>query len=270
MLIINNLKSLIHCLLCILVGFIVFSCTHDEMNHSPENDYAVKNNDSIKDAELKVKKLSKTIQIEKNDTLEQRIIEAGLIDIQEVDSSLMVDVKYSSQDNFMKIDLYGHLNKIYLQKEVAERLSLAQKALKEKDSTLSLLVYDGVRPLSVQKRMWKALDTIPFHERIKFVSNPKNGSIHNYGCAVDLTIFDLESNEILDMGAGYDDLRKIAYPRYEQAYLESGELTKEQYENRVLLRSVMRKGGFWVIQTEWWHFNAFTREKAKELYKVVE
>lgn len=253
------------------MSLIAFSCVENNKSNSTKK--------SLKDSldtyemnldSIKVKSLSSVKQVEKIDSLEQRIIDSGLVDIQQIDSTLMINVKYSSLDNFMKMDLYGSLNRIYLQKEVAERLSKAQKALKNIDSTLSLLVYDGVRPRSVQQRMWDALDTIPFKERIKFVSNPKNGSLHSYGCAVDLTIFDLKHETVLDMGANYDDLRKIAYPKFEKEFLESGELTEKQYKNRKLLRLVMRKGGFWVIPTEWWHFNAFTREKAKELYEVVE
>jgi D-alanyl-D-alanine dipeptidase len=271
MLIINILKKRGHLFCCISICFLAFSCIENSDNNKSEKPIA----DSLLRGDLKfdtikVKSLSKVKKVIKIDSLEQRIIDSGLVDIQEVDSTILIDVKYSSLDNFMKKDLYGSLNRIYLQKEVAERLSTAQKALKEQDSTLSLLVFDGVRPRSVQQRMWDALDTIPFHERIKFVSNPKNGSLHSYGCAVDLTIYDHKTDTLLDMGAGYDDLRKIAYPRYEEEFLESGELTKLQYRNRKLLRSVMRKGGFWVIATEWWHFNAFSREKAKELYEVVE
>jgi len=157
---------------------------------------------------------------------------------------------------------------VYLQPSVAEDLIKCQNALKEIDSNLTLLVYDGVRPRSVQQIMWDALD-MPIHEKTKFVSNPKNGSIHNYGAAVDLTISDSLGNPI-DMGAGYDDIRKIAYPRHEKAYLDSGLLSLDQIENRKLLRKVMKAGGFWNIQTEWWHFNRYNRDKAKSLFEIVE
>lgn len=202
--------------------------------------------------------------------LEQRLIDAGLVDIQKVDSSLRVNVKYATTDNFVGMVLYKNYDKVYLQPEVAKRLAKANKALKEIDSTFTFLVYDGTRPRSVQQKMWDALDTLPVRQRTRFVSNPKNGSIHNFGSAVDLTIFDTKTNQPLDMGAGYDDIRKIAYPRHEEKFLKSGELTTKQVENRKLLRRVMRKGGFWVIQTEWWHFNAFSRPKAKELFDIVE
>lgn len=202
------------------------------------------------------------------DTLEQQLIDSGLVNIQDLIPGILVDVRYSDTNNFMRTDVYGHLNRIYLQPTVAADLKKAQENLKEKDSSLTLLVYDGVRPRSVQQFMWDMLD-MPIHEKTKFVSNPKNGSVHNFGAAVDLTIAD--TNGIpLDMGAGYDDSRKIAYPRFEQVYLDSGLLSLEQVENRKLLRSVMRAGGFWGIQTEWWHFNRYSRARCMELFTILE
>jgi len=202
--------------------------------------------------------------------IELQLIKAGLVNIQDIDSSLIVDVLYATDNNFMNRVIYPEYDKVYLQPEIAKRLSIAQQKLKAIDSTLSLVVLDGARPLSVQQEMWDAMDTIPFNERVNFLSNPANGSVHNYGCAVDLSIIDLKTGYWLDMGAGYDDLRKIAYPRHEEEFLASGELTKEQVDNRKLLRKVMKAGGFWVIETEWWHFNGLSREKAKEKYEIIE
>ena len=200
--------------------------------------------------------------------LEDMLIENGLVDIQSVDSTLLIDVRYSSINNFMKEDVYGDLEKIYLQKTVAIDLKKCNDYLKTIDSTLVLIVYDGVRPRSVQQKMWDVLD-LPIQDKIKFVSNPKNGSIHNYGCAVDLSIAKI-NGDTLDMGAGYDDIRKIAYPRHEASFLKSGELSALQVDNRKLLRSVLKKGGFYNIQTEWWHFNRYNRATAKSLYKIIE
>lgn len=202
------------------------------------------------------------------DTLEQKIIDAGLVNIQDIDPSILVELRYSTENNFMEKDVYGEMTRAYAQVSVAEDLSKCQSYLKSIDSSLSLLVYDAVRPRSVQQYMWDILD-MPVHEKTKFVSNPKNGSIHNYGCAIDLTIAD-QDGKPLDMGAGYDDIRKIAYPRHEQAYLDSGLITLQHIENRELLRDVMKSGGFWNIQTEWWHFNRYNRSKAKELYEIIE
>lgn len=204
------------------------------------------------------------------DSVETKLMqESNLIDIQTLNTQIMVDLKYAGTDNFMKMKLYERLDKAYLQKDVAERLAKCQTFLRNINPDLHLLVYDAVRPVSVQQKMWDALDTIPVAMRTKFVSNPANGSIHNYGAAVDLTICD--ANRIpLDMGAGYDDIRQIAYPRLEVQFLASGELTQEQIDNRKLLRKVMASQSFTNIATEWWHFNACTRTAAKEKYLILE
>jgi zinc D-Ala-D-Ala dipeptidase len=204
------------------------------------------------------------------DTLGPKLEAAGLIDIQTLHEGIMVDLKYASADNFMHTNVYGGLSRAFLQPEVANRLVKVQRYLDEHHPDLCLLVYDAVRPRSVQKIMWDLLDSIPVHERTKFVSNPKNGSLHNYGCAVDLTLFDKKKGGVLDMGAAYDDIRKIAYPQLEAQFLQSGELTKEQHQNRLLLRNAMKQGGFWVLPTEWWHFNAYHRENAKAKYAIIE
>jgi len=202
------------------------------------------------------------------DSLEQSIIDAGLVNIQDSIPGILVDLKYSTLDNFMEEDVYGHMSRAYLQPEVAASLKKSQESLKERDSSLTLLVFDAVRPRSVQQIMWDIVD-LPVWEKGKFVSNPANGSVHNYGCAVDLTIAQNDGTP-LDMGAGYDDPAKIAYPRHEQAYLDSGMLSTDQIANRELLRAVMRDGGFWGIGTEWWHFNRYSRAKAKTMYKILE
>lgn len=200
--------------------------------------------------------------------LEKRLIASGLIDIQKIIPDILIDLRYSSVNNFMRTDVYGDLEKVYLQPEVADKLKMVQDYLKEKDSSLTLLVFDGVRPRSVQQIMWDTVD-IPLYRRGKFVSNPKNGSLHNYGAAVDISIAKITGKE-LDMGTPYDDTSALAYPEREAYFLKTGELTNEQYQNRLLLREVMRKGGFWNIQTEWWHFNAMNREQAKGKYVIIE
>jgi D-alanyl-D-alanine dipeptidase len=179
------------------------------------------------------------------------------------------DLKYATSDNFMHRVLYDTLKAVYIQKNIAARLAKCQETLSKIDPDLHLLVYDGLRPLSVQWEMWTALDTIPAAQRGKFVSNPRNGSVHNYGAAVDITICDA-NRKPLDMGAGYDDIRRIAYPGLEAQFLASGELTEQQVANRRLLRRVMRSQGFINIPTEWWHFNAYPRAVVKGKYRIVE
>lgn len=192
----------------------------------------------------------------------------NLVDIKSVDTTLLVNLKYATPDNFMGVVLYDTIRKAYLQKEVAERLGKSQKYLNSIQPGYRLLIYDAIRPVSVQVKMWNALDTIPAKERGKFVSNPKKRSVHNFGCAVDLTIVN-DQGEVLDMGAGYDDFRPIAFPSKEKEFLESGELTQEQLKNRVLLRRVMRFSRFYNIPSEWWHFNAFSRSSASKNFPFL-
>ncbi len=253
----------------LVIIFLLHSCTHNSNTHSRYESSTIQ----VVKVEFKESLpiddtlLAQQLKISR---LEKKLLDSGLVNILDVDSTIQVDVKYSTTDNFVGIDLYGELSSIYFQPEIAERLKTVQSALKEIDSSLSLLIYDGTRPVSVQRKMWNALDTIPVNDRVKFVSNPKNGSIHNYGCAVDLTIMDIETNDTLDMGAGFDDPRKIAYPKFEKDFLKNGELTQEQFANRLLLRKVMRSGGFWVLPTEWWHFNGFSRNVAKQKFSPIE
>ena len=216
--------------------------------------------------------------VDNHEELERRALDSlvsarmkaiGLVDIRTVNDQISVDLKYATDDNFTKHQLYDTLRKLFLQEDVAIRLSKAQKFLDSLHSGYRLLVYDGVRPVQVQKEMWDALDSIPPLNRGKFVSNPALGSVHNFGAAVDLTILDAEGQP-LDMGAGYDDFRRIAFPSLEAYFLKTGELSKEQYENRKLLRKVMRSQKFSNIPSEWWHFNAWSRIKASHKYQLLD
>jgi D-alanyl-D-alanine dipeptidase len=191
-----------------------------------------------------------------------------LVDIQELDPTIRIDLKYATTDNFMKKQMYFNIERVYLQEDVAQRLVKCHSFLKKIRPNYSLLVYDGVRPLSVQQAMWDALDSIPPLRRGKFVSNPANGSVHNYAAAIDVTICD-QYGKPLDMGAGYDDIREIAYPSLETKFLVEGKLTKKQVANRQLLRKVMESQQFKNIPSEWWHFNAFSRKIVKSKYKII-
>lgn len=207
-------------------------------------------------------------QVKRDSLTDQYLQTFNLVNVQEIDASIRVDLRYATTNNFMGHVLYDTLNALYLQKDVAERISACQNYLKSLHPKYSLLIYDGVRPLEVQREMWHALDSIPPAQRGKFVSNPSYGSVHNFGAAVDLTICD-ENGVPLDMGADYDDFRDIAFPSKEWQFLASGELTKEQHENRKLLREVMKSQGFRNIPSEWWHFNACSRDQAAAKYKKL-
>ena len=195
-------------------------------------------------------------------------VSGDLCDVQSVNSKIRIELKYATNDNFVKKVLYKKIDKAYLQKDVAIRLSKCQDYLTSLHPDLYLLVYDAVRPVSVQQIMWTSLDSIPVNKRVKFVSNPKNRSIHNYGAAVDLTICNAAGIP-LDMGAKYDEIDSIAYPSLEALFLKRGLLSKEQVANRVLLRKVMASQKFTGIASEWWHFNACSRQTAALKYQLM-
>ena len=251
-----NFKSK-HILFQFYCFLLIFTSCSENKNHTIQS-YETKN-------ELKID--SNQLFTNPRDTIFYDSIH-DIIAINSLRTDIYIDLKYATMDNFMKRILYSNIKHLFLEKSVALRLLKCQEYLTSLDSNLHLLVYDGLRPLSVQQMMWDALDSIPVKERVKFVSNPKNGSLHNYGAAVDLTICSNDS-VVLDMGAGYDDLNLIAYPKFEQQFLDSGKLTLTQVSNRRLLRKVMRYQGFENISTEWWHFNAFSRAEAKNKLRLI-
>ena len=200
--------------------------------------------------------------------LEKQLLEQGLVDVQEVIPEVKVELKYSSADNFFEQDVYGDLTKAFLQPEVAEQLRKAQEMLKAEYPDYTLLVYDGVRPSSVQQILWDNLDK-PDSLKPLYVADPKKGSLHNFGVAVDLTIFDTKADSTLDMGTGYDYFGYPAYPDREDQMLAEGKLSDAQIANRNILRKVMTENGFTGIGSEWWHFNAFSRKEAGEKFEMI-
>ncbi|WP_245756387.1 M15 family metallopeptidase [Algoriphagus ornithinivorans] len=201
--------------------------------------------------------------------LEQRLIDQGLVDLQESIPGIRVELKYSTTDNFFGQDVYGELDRAYLQPEVADQLKKAQELLQAENPDYTLLVYDGVRPLSVQQILWDNLDK-PDSIKPLYVADPKVGSLHNFGVAVDLTIYDTKADSALDMGTGYDFFGYPAYPDREKQMLAERKITPQQVANREVLRKVMFAAGFKGIGSEWWHFNAYTRKEAGEKFEIVQ
>ncbi|MBB6327098.1 D-alanyl-D-alanine dipeptidase [Algoriphagus iocasae] len=201
--------------------------------------------------------------------LEKRLISQGLVNVEEVVPDIRVELKYSTEDNFFGKDVYGELIHAYLQPVVADSLKSAQEMLQNEFPDYTLLIYDGARPLSVQQILWDNLEK-PDSLKPLYVADPKVGSLHNFGVAVDLTIFNNATSEPLDMGTGYDFFGYQAYPDREEQMLNEGKLTSDQIANRDLLRKVMTSNGFTGIGSEWWHFNAYSRKQAGELFKIIE
>lgn len=203
-------------------------------------------------------------------TIEKQILAKGLVDIQKEDPSIEVELKYATTDNFMKKKVYTELKRAYLQKETAQKLTKAHGYLKAVKPGYRFLVYDAVRPNSVQYDLWNTLDEMGIApaDKPKYVADPTKGSNHNFGCAVDLTIID-EQGQPLDMGTPFDFFGPLAYPRMEQEMLKRGKLSKKQIANRELLRNAMKKAGFIVNTTEWWHFDSMSKAQARAKYGMI-
>jgi D-alanyl-D-alanine dipeptidase len=202
--------------------------------------------------------------------IEQQMIAQGLVNIRDIDPKIRVELKYSTTDNFIGRDVYGQLDQAYLQPEMARRLAKANALLNQISPGYTLLVYDAARPNSVQYDLWNALDDLKIAAQSKtmYVADPKIGSNHNFGCAVDLTIAD-KNGKPLDMGTPFDFFGPLAYPRSEQEMLKKGKLNAKQIENRQLLRKVMGEAGFRANTTEWWHFDGMSKSQARAKYGMI-
>lgn len=192
----------------------------------------------------------------------------GMVNIQDLAPDILVDLKYSSNDNFVGVDMYGDLESAYLEKEFACRVVIAQKLLKRRNPNYTLLIYDAARPISVQRAMRK---TVEGTELEQFIADGRRGGRHNYGVAIDLTIATLDGNA-LDMGAGFDDFTNAAsvkgtpdtsdpatrtidiYRKYIEQLASKGIISHTAAENRILLIEVMYGAGLYPYRREWWHF----------------
>jgi len=218
---------------------------------------------------IKIDTITQKKVIPKIDTsdIEKIFIKAGLVNLQSLDSTIKVDIRYASNRNFLGFNMYGKINHAYLQPEVAKKIVQAHKYLHDTFPNYNFLIFDAARPISIQQMMWDSIK-VSAKERPKYLSNPKYGSLHCFGAAVDITIVD-STNTPLDMGTDFDSFEKKAYPVLEKKFLKSGVLTKEIVNNRRLLRKVMEKAGFFNIQTEWWHFNSCYRKVARKKYAML-
>jgi D-alanyl-D-alanine dipeptidase len=195
----------------------------------------------------------------------QQLKNAGLVNIRDLDSSIVVLLLYATDNNFVGEQMYNSLREAYLQPEAAEKLIRAQQYLKQINPNYTLIVYDAARPQWAQEIMWNKVKDTPMR---RYVANPQRISMHTYGVAVDLSILD-DNNKELYMGTPVDFLGALAEPKNETEYLASGKLTAKQIQNRQLLRTVMHKAGFKGISNEWWHFEALSRADAQKKYAPI-
>jgi D-alanyl-D-alanine dipeptidase len=162
-----------------------------------------------------------------------------LVEIKKYIPGIVLDIRYATVNNFMH-------RKMYRQAKALARLPVVM-ALKQVEADLKarglgLKIYDAYRPYSVTVKFFKETpDT-------NFVANPRKGSKHNRGCAIDLSLVDLKTGKELDMPTGFDSFSSKASAGYPN-------LPSKEIANRELLKSVMAAHGFMVIRTEWWHYD---------------
>lgn len=176
----------------------------------------------------------------------------GLVDVQTLDSTIRVQLRYSTTDNFMQRDVYGCLEKAYLEKGFAQKVVRAHRLLKAMRPGYRLLIYDAARPISVQRAMYALVAGTP--NRF-YVANGRYGGRHNYGVAVDVTITDAEGN-VADMGTPFDHFGEAAHTGAETDKLLAKRklISREAVKNRRLLRQVMAQVGLVPYRREWWHY----------------
>src|ERR1700733_15062148 len=156
-----------------------------------------------------------------------------LVELVKLDPTIKLDVRYATTNNFLGTPLYTQA-RAFLQRPAAEALVRANHELKAQG--YGLIIHDGYRPWYVTEIFWEAT---PDDQKI-FVANPKEGSRHNRGCAVDLSLYDLKTGEEVKMPSGYDEMTKRAYADYPGG-------TAEERARRALLREAMEKQGFQVF-----------------------
>jgi len=189
----------------------------------------------------------------------------GLVDATAFDAELRVELTYATTKNFMKRNVYGSLRRCYLQPEAARLLATASRELRRLRPDLRLLVHDCARPLRVQRLMWKLVVGTPSQP---YVADPRRGSMHNLGAAVDLTLAGRDGKP-LDLGGAFDLSGPTAEPGLELARRKAGTLSAEQWANRLLLRLVMVKAGFIPLVNEWWHFDSATVPETRKRYRLI-
>jgi zinc D-Ala-D-Ala dipeptidase len=164
-----------------------------------------------------------------------------LVEVVKLDPAIKLDIRYATTNNFLSTPMYSQA-RAFLERPAAEALARVQQTLKEKG--YGLLIHDAYRPWYATKMFWEAT---PNDKKI-FVANPAEGSRHNRGCAVDLTLYDLKTGVAVKMPSGYDEMSGRAYADYAGG-------TPEERERRAVLRKAMEKEGFTVYPQEWWHFD---------------
>jgi len=170
-----------------------------------------------------------------------KIADTTFVNLKDYSKDFVYDMKYATDDNFLKAKVYD-CAECFLRLKTVEALIAANKDFMKKGYKIKL--FDCYRPLSIQKKMWEIVSNP------EYVADPKKGSIHNRGGAVDISIVDTAGKEV-DMGTPFDFFGIQAGHNYTK-------LSKKVLSNRKYLKKVMVKNGFNSFDSEWWHYNLKT------------
>ncbi|HEY0729536.1 MAG TPA: M15 family metallopeptidase [Pyrinomonadaceae bacterium] len=168
-------------------------------------------------------------------------LKSDLVELIKLDPTIRLDVRYATTNNLFGTVFYSE-PRAFLQRPAAE--ALVRVSSKLKSQGYGLLVHDAYRPWYVTKVFW---DATPADKKL-FVADPSKGSRHNRGCAVDITLYELQTKRVVQMVSTYDETTDRAYPNYPGG-------TSLQRWHRDLLRAAMEAEGFTVYEAEWWHFD---------------
>ncbi len=164
----------------------------------------------------------------------------AMIDLKRHIPNIKLDLRYTTKNNFMQQRLYHKIKTTYLRKQAANALALIQQKLKLKN--LGLKIFDAYRPYAVTEKMWEPV------KDDRYAADPKKGSGHNRGTAVDLTIINLTTGLELNMGTVFDNFSDTAHHVFT-------DLPNDILQNRLTLKSIMEEHGFKALETEWWHYS---------------
>ena len=168
-------------------------------------------------------------------------LRSDLVDLAKLYPRIKLDIRYATSDDFLSTPVYTSA-RAFLQRPAAEALLRADRELMKQG--YGLLIFDAYRPWYVTKIFWDA--TPP--DKHQFVADPAEGSRHNRGCAVDLTLYDLSTGREIPMTGIYDEMSQRSYANYAGG-------TPDQRKHRQTLRAAMERQGFTVLEAEWWHFD---------------
>lgn len=171
-----------------------------------------------------------------------KVGQGELVELTQLDPSIHLDIRYATANNFTGRILYDQ-PRAFLVQPAAEALARAHKAAVTEG--YGLTIFDAYRPWRITKQLWDA--TPPGPQR-NYVANPKKGSKHNRGCAVDLSLHQLDTGALVEMPSGYDEFTQRAHRDFMEA-------SPEAIANRDRLERWMEVQGFRGISNEWWHFD---------------